>query len=505
MSMMSPRPRSRARLLLAAAALSPTLAGCLVGPNYVRPAPLPTQTASAGAAPPAFKELAGWTPAAPLDAEPKGDWWSVFADPTLDGLERRVAVTNQNIVAAEASYRQAREITAQARAGLFPTVATSLGFSRTGTIASGGSGGGLTVAGAGGTQVTTGSGGDVNRFNGALNGSWELDVWGRIRRTIESDRATAQASAADLANATLSAQAELATDYFALRFADEQTRLLTDTVAAYQRTLKVVQNQYAAGTVARADVVTAQTQVLNAQASLVDVDRQRAALEHAIAVLVGDAPANLTLAAGALPAEAPVAPAGLPSQLLERRPDIASSERAVASANAQIGVAISAYFPSLSLTGSLGSSADDFSRLFRAENVVWSVGSSVSETLLDFGARKAEVRQARANYDRTVATYRQTVLTALQGVEDNLAALRTLEREQVVRDQAVAAASQAEALALNQYRAGRVDITTVITAQTQALSARQTALSTRNDRLAASVGLIQALGGGWTTADLPKG
>ena len=502
--MMSMIP-SRLRPLLAAAAVAPLLAGCLVGPNYVRPAPLPPATASAGAAPSAFKELAGWTPARPLDAAPKGDWWSVFADPTLDGLERRVAVTNQNIVAAEASYRQAREITAQARSGLFPTVSTSLGFSRTGTIASRGSGGGLTVAGAGGTQVTTSSSGDVNRFNGSLNGSWALDVWGRIRRTIEADRATAQASAADLANATLSAQAELATDYFALRFADEQKRLLADTVAAYQRTLKVVENQYAVGTVARADVVTAQTQVLGAQASLVDVDRQRAALEHAIAVLVGDAPANLTLAAGPLPADAPVAPPGLPSQLLERRPDIASAERAVAAANAQVGVAVSAYFPSLSLTGSLGSSADDFSRLFRAENVVWSVGSSVSETLLDFGSRRAQVAQARAGYDRTVATYRQTVLTALQGVEDNLSALRTLEREQVVRDQAVVAAVRAQELALNQYRSGVVNITTVITAQTQALSARQTALSVRNDRLAASVGLIQALGGGWTTADLPKG
>ncbi len=499
MSMIPPRLRP----LLAAAALAPLVSGCLVGPNYVRPAPLPAQTASTGAAPPAFKELAGWTPARPLDAAPKGDWWSVFADPTLDGLERRVAVTNQNIVAAEASYRQARALVAESRASLFPTLSTSLSFQRTGTLGS--NGGNIATTGAGGTIVTSSGSGDSNRFNGSLDGSWAPDLWGRIRRTIEANRDNAQASAADLANATLSAQAELAVDYFSLRFYDEQKTILSDTVAAYQRTLKVVENQYAVGVVARADVVTAQTQVLNAQASLVASDRQRAALEHAIAVLVGEAPSALTLASAALPATAPVAPAGLPSQLLERRPDIASAERLVAAANAQIGVAVSAYYPNLTLSGSLGSSANDFGRLFRADNAIWSLGASAAETLIDFGARKAQVRQARAAYDRTVATYRQTVLTALQGVEDNLSNLRTLEQEQTVRDQAVAAAVRAQELALNQYRSGVVNITTVVTAQAQALSARQSALSVRNDRLAASVGLIQALGGGWTTADLTKG
>jgi NodT family efflux transporter outer membrane factor (OMF) lipoprotein len=491
------------RPLLLAAALAPALAGCMVGPNYSRPAPLPASTAQGGSAPPQFKELAGWTPARPLDAVPKGDWWRVFGDPVLSGLEARVQVTNQNVVAAEAAYRQARAITAQARSQLFPQIGANLSFQRTGTLGSNGAN--IATTGAGGTIVTSGGSGDSNRFNGSLDASWALDVWGRIRRTIEADRDNAQASAADLANATLSAQAELASDYFSLRFYDEQKRLLAQTVDAYGRTLKVIQNQYNAGTVARADVITAQTQLLGTQASLVDVDRQRAALEHAIAVLVGDAPANLSLDTGALPPDAPTAPAGLPSQLLERRPDIAAAERRVASANAEIGVAISAYFPTLNLTGSLGASADDFGRLFRAENSIWSLGASTAETLLDFGSRRAQVQQARAAYDQQVAAYRQTVLTALQGVEDNLSSLRTLEREQAVREQQVAAARRAEELAVNQYRQGLVDITTVVTAQANSLSAQQNALSTRNDRLAASVALIQALGGGWDATDLPKG
>ena len=520
------------RAALLAGALAPALTGCLVGPNYVRPTPLPAAT---GAQPPAaFKEAQGWTPAKPLDALDKGAWWSVYNDPTLDALMRRVAVTNQNVAQAEANYRNARAMVQASRSNLFPTLTASLQFQRTGSlgnnsniITTGGSGGTIissggstttgtttgtgttstgTVSTGGVNSVVTSSGGSgaSNRFDGSLDASWAPDPWGRIRRQVEGRRARAQASAADLANATLSAQAELATDYFNLRLADATKKLYADTVAAYQRSVQVTQNQYNAGIVARADVITAQTQLQGAQANLIDVDQQRATYEHAIAVLVGEAPASLTLAVGPLPTDVPVAPAGLPSTLLERRPDIAAAERQVKSANAAIGVAVAAYYPDLTLSGSLGASADDFGRLFNVQNSVWSLGSSLAETLIDFGARRAAVREARATYDGQVALYRQTVLTAFQTVEDQLAALRVLQQEQAVREQEEASARLSEQLALNQYRAGQVAYTTVITAQALALSASQTVLTVRANRLNASVALIQALGGGWTQADLPK-
>ena len=490
--------RPLASRLLAAAALAAALTGCTVGPDYVRPAGLP----AGQPLPDRFKEAQGWRPASPMAALDKGSWWTVFSDPTLDGLEARVTVTNQNVAQAEANYRQARALVAESRSEFFPTLTSSLSFQRTGSL--GAQSGNIATTGAGGTIVTSSNGaGAINRFNGSLDASWAPDLWGRIRRTVEESRDNAQASAADLANATLSAQAELAIDYFELRLYDEDKRLLADTVAAYDRALTVVQNQYNAGVVARADLISAQTQVLDARAALIDVDQQRAAREHAIAVLVGQVPASFGLAPGRMPATVPVAPTGLASTLLQRRPDISSAERAVAASNANIGIQVSAYYPDLTLSGSLGASADDFGRLFRASNSIWSLGSSAAETLIDFGARRARVRQARAAYDASVAAYRQTVLTAFQGVEDQLAALRVLEQEATVRQQALASARRAEALALNRYRSGLVDLTTVITAQAQALNAAQTALSVSGNRLTASVSLIQNLGGGWTTADLP--
>ena len=329
-------------------------------------------------------------------------------------------------------------------------------------------------------------------------------MWGRIRRQIEADRADVQASAADLANAALSAQGLLATNYFNMRSLDEQRAILADTAAAYRRTVQVTENQYRAGTVARGDVIAAQTQVLNSQAQLADLGVQRASLEHAIAVLVGKAPSQLTIAEARLPRRAPTAPAGLPSTLLQRRPDIASAERAVAAANATIGVAIAAYYPNISLSGSLSSSSSMFSQVFDASNVVWSYGPRLVDTLVDFGARRAQVRQARAQYDRTVAAYRQTVLAAFQNVEDQLAALRQLEQEQGVRDQAETSARQAEAIALNQYRAGLTPFTSVVTFQAQSLSAQLAARQVLAARLQSSALLIQALGGGWTDADLPR-
>jgi NodT family efflux transporter outer membrane factor (OMF) lipoprotein len=483
-------------VLIGLALASTTLSGCLVGPNYVRPAALP----AAQPLPAAFKENAGWTPAAPMDAIDRGAWWSVFNDPVLDGLERRVAVTNQNVAAAEAAYRQARAVVAQNRAAFFPTIGASAGSTFTQTGSS------QTSSVVGGTVVAAGSGAtNFTRYNIGLNASWEPDVWGRLRRQIESSRAAAQASAADLAAATLSAQGELATDYFELRVIDQQKRILVQTVEAYQRSVKLTQNQYDAGIVARADVITATTQLQNAQAQLVDLDNQRAAREHAIAALVGVTPADLTIAPGPAPTAVPVAPTGLPSTLLQRRPDIAGAERSVASANASVGVAVSAYYPTITLAGSGSSNSTKFGDIFKYDNFTWSLGPSVSYTLIDFGARKAQVQQARARYDQTVANYRQTVLSAFQNVEDQLAALRVLEQEQTLRAAAEASARQAETIALNQYRAGQTSYVSVVTAQAQSLSAQQSTLNVLSARLQASVGLIQALGGGWTASDLPRG
>jgi NodT family efflux transporter outer membrane factor (OMF) lipoprotein len=484
------------RALLAASACATALAACTVGPSYQRPAALPGQAQI----PAAFKESQGWTPSKPLDAIDRGAWWSVFNDPVLDGLERRVAVTNQNIAAAEAAYRAARATVDQNRANFFPTVGVTAGATHTRTGAGVASG---AVVGSGGGSTITSGGAAITRGNVGVSATWEADVWGRIRRTVEQAGAAAQASAADLQTATLSAQAQLAINYFQLRQLDEQKRLLQATVAAYQKSLKLTQNQYDAGIVARADVISALTQVQNTQAQAVDVDNQRAAREHAIALLVGVTPADLSLAPAVMPREAPVVPTGLPSTLLERRPDIASAERSMASANAAIGVAVAAYYPSLTLNGSGSSNDSAFSRLFRVDNFIWSVGPQLAETVLDFGARKARVRVTRAQYDQTVANYRQTVLAAFQNVEDQLAALRVLEQEQTIRLAAEASARQAEAIALNQYQAGQTTFTSVITAQAQSLAAQQATLQVMGSRLNASVGLIQALGGGWTTAELP--
>ena len=478
------------------AALTFVMAGCAVGPNYVTP------TAPKSLA---FKEAPsvanGWVPAQPLDGIPKGAWWSVFGDPYLDGLESRVAVSNQTIAAAEAGYRAARALTAVDRASFFPTLTASSSGTRSGS-----GGAGSTTTSTGATVATSGTGRSsaATSYGASLGASWAPDLWGKIRRTVEADQASAQASAADLANATLSAQTELASDYIDLRILDEETRLYGETIAAYQKSLQVTQNQYDAGTAARADVITAQTQLLSAQASAADIGVQRTEDEHAIALLIGVAPSELTIAPAPLIRTVPVAPVELPSTLLQRRPDIASAERKVKQENALIGVQVAAYYPDITLSGSYGFSAANLGKLFNAANDVWSFGGDLSETLLDFGARRGRVREARANYDQSVATYRQTVLTAFQGVEDQLAALRVLEGEAKIRDQALASARQASAIALNEYRAGTVDYTTVVTAQATALSSAQSVLTVLRARQVASVTLIENLGGGWTTADLPK-
>ncbi|MDB5423396.1 MAG: outer rane efflux protein NodT family [Phenylobacterium sp.] len=461
------------------------LAGCAVGPNYARPsAPIS----------PAYKEAAGWSPAAPADAVDRGDWWSLFGDPVLDGLEARVKVSNQNIAAAEAAYRQARALVSEQRAGLFPTVNLTGGATRSGN----GGGGGVVVVNPDGTTTTSGgSGRSRTNYRATLGGSWEPDVWGRIRRAVEGASASAQASEADLANATLSAQGELAVDYFGLREADAEAAINQATVEGYRRTVQITQNRFNAGTVPHSDLLQAQTQLANAQASLAGSQQQRATFEHAIAVLTGEAPGNFSLPPAAWTANAPAIPPGVPSTLLQRRPDIAAAERRMAAANAQIGVARAAYFPSLTLNGSYGFAASALGGLFSASNSLWSYGLSAAETLFDGGLRKAQVKGARAAYDQTVAQYRQTVLTALQDVEDQLAATRALEAQYVLRRQAAAAADAAAAMVQNQYQAGLVSYVEVFTAQTSAYAARTALAQAQAQRQTTAVALIQALGGGW--------
>ena len=480
------------RTLALASASAALLSGCLVGPNYVRPS-APT--------PPRFKEAEGWIRAQPADAAPRGDWWAMFSDPVLSDLEQKVVVSNQNLAAAEAAYRQAHAIVAQDRAQLFPTVTAN------GSLTHSGSGGGTTVIpGGGGVIPGGGTGGSSTRTTYQVSGgaSWAPDLWGKIRRTIEGAKASAQASAADLANARLSAQSELAIDYVQLRADDELKRLTDITVEGYRRSLQITQNQYNAGIAAKSDLLTAQTQLDNAQAQSADYVRQRQLMEHAVAVLAGLPPADLTIAPSSWNLAPPDVPVEVPSVLLLRRPDIAAAERQAANANAQIGVQEAAYYPSLNLTGQYGFNGSNLGSLFSASNSFWSLGASAAETILDFGARKARVAQARAAYDQAVAQYRQAVLSAFQEVEDQLAAGRILSQETPFRTEASQAADAAERIALNQYRAGTTTYTSVVVAQNTALQARTSLITNQTNRIVASLNLITALGGGWSSTELPK-
>ena len=464
------------------------LAGCAVGPNYHRPsAPVPQR----------YKEAEGWKPAEPREAASGTAWWSVYEDATLDELEKQIDISNQTLKASEANWRQAVALVSQARSQLFPVV----GVTATGTR-SGGAGGKIPNL-ASSVQSTVASH-PVNEFELAGTASWELDIWGKIRRTIESDVASARASEADLAAARLSAQATLASDYIQLRIADEQQQLLDQTVEAFRRSLEITQNQYHVGVVAKADVITAQTQLDGAESQQIAIGVTRATLEHAIAVLIGKPAGDFSLPPARLGTTVPVIPTGVPSSLLERRPDIAGAERRMAAANAQIGIAVAAYFPDLTLNATYGWASNVISGLIKSPNNVWSFGGTASDTLLDFGARPAQVRQARAAYDATVANYRQAVLVAFGQVEDELATLRILEQQVEVQEQTVKDANLAVQLTLNQYRAGTVAYTAVVTAQTIALGDAQTLLTIRQNRLTASVALIQALGGGWEAASLGK-
>jgi NodT family efflux transporter outer membrane factor (OMF) lipoprotein len=447
-------------------------ASCAVGPDYRRPV---FATASS------YKEQTDWKPSEPNDVMSRGPWWDIFKDDELAALEATVEISNENVKAAAAAFDQARALVAQARAGFWPTLAASVGAERG-------------AAGASQSRTTVSAG---------VSGNWTLDIWGQIRRTVESDRASAQASAAALAAATLSAQGELAIDYFALRAQDQLQRILDDIVVAEQQSLKITESRYQFGVAAKADVVTAQAQLLNSQAQQINAKIQRGILEHAIAVLIGQQPASFSLPTAALRGDVPTVPAGVPSTLLERRPDVAEAERKMAAANAQIGVAKTAYFPTLSLSGSDQYTNSTFSHLISVPNRVWSLGPQLAETLIDGGLRRAQVAQARAAYEANVAAYRQTVLAGFEQVEDEIVTLHVLEQQSVVEEAAVAAAREAEKLTLNQYKAGTVPYSSVITAQTTRLNSEETALSVFSNRLQASVTLIEALGGGWKEADLP--
>jgi NodT family efflux transporter outer membrane factor (OMF) lipoprotein len=455
------------------------LAGCMVGPDYRRPE---------AEVPAAFKEAGDWKLAQPRDDAKRGRWWEDFGDPQLNALIEQVEISNQNVLAAEARFRQARALVSSSRAALYPALNGSVSITRsrspTGVI-------GGTTAG----RILT------NRSAG-LDASWEPDVWGRVRRAVESNEANALASAADLAAARLSAQAELASDYFQLRILDAQKQLIEDTVAAFQKSLDLTMNRYDAGVAAKVDVVQAQTQLKSAQADAIDLGVQRAQLEHAIAVLIGKPPAALSLARAPLAVSMPLIPVGLPSELLERRPDIASAERHVAAANAQIGVAKAAYFPSLTLSASGGFRSTDAAQWFTLPSRFWSIGPALAQSIFDAGLRRAQTEQAIAAYDATVAEYRQTVLAGFQEVEDNLAALRILEEEAIVQEDVVRAARESVTLTLNQYKAGTVSFLNVAIVQTTLLNSERTAVGILGRRLVAAATLVKALGGGWSAAEL---
>lgn len=451
--------------------LAALLAGCAVGPAYQVPS---------AALPAGWKEqktAEGWLPAAPADALDRGEWWKLFGDATLDELAARVQVSNQNIAAAVANYAQAQALVRGERAALFPTVSLDGSGRRSGNI--------------GGTSNA------ANAFSATLGVDWAPDVWGRLRQAVSSAQANAQASEADLASARLSAVGDLATNYFSLREADAEIALLDQTIEGYQRAFEITSNRYRAGIAAQTDVLQAQTQLVNAQAERVGLQRTRATLEHAIAMLVGVAPADFSLPAAQWTPTVPGIPTGVPSTLLQRRPDIAAAERAVAAANAQIGIARSAYFPNFGLSASVGSSASRVKDLFNASNTLWALGLSVAQVVFDAGAIGATVDSAKAAHEASVARYRQTVLTAFQAVEDQLTAGAALAQQEGLRREASAAADKTEQQLLNRYRAAQVSYTEVVTAQAAALGARRTLVQLQVNRQTAAVALIQALGGGW--------
>jgi NodT family efflux transporter outer membrane factor (OMF) lipoprotein len=466
----------RGLVLLAAASL---LAACSLAPRYERPKV---------DAPVAYKEAGDWKVAQPKDDHTRGKWWEIFGDAELNSLTAQIDISNQNVRVAEANLRQAHSLVQQARSSLFPSVTGGASFTRAQTA---------------GTSVRSGA--LSNAYVLSLDTSWEVDIWGRARNTVSANIAGAQASAANLETVRLLAQSELALNYFQLRVLDEQRQLLDDSVAAFQKSLDLTRNRYAAGVAGRVDVVQAETLLKSTQAQALDVGVQRAQLEHAIAILIGKPPADFALAAKPLTVAVPAVPTGLPSELLERRPDIAAAERRVAAANAQIGVAKSAFFPALTLSGLGGFQSSSFADWLTVPSRFWAVGPAIAQSIFDAGLRRALTDQAIAVYDANVAAYRQTVLDGFQEVEDNLAALRILEGEEKVQEEATVASRQSVELTLNQYKAGTVSYLNVAIVQTSSLNNERTLVGIRGRRLTAAVTLVKALGGGWNAAQLAGG
>jgi NodT family efflux transporter outer membrane factor (OMF) lipoprotein len=464
------------------ALLLAVLSACTVGPDYLKPK---VET------PPSYKEVEGWKKAEPQDNISRGSWWTIYNDRQLNALEEQVNISNQNLAAAEAQYRQALALVQVARAAYFPTATAGPSVSRSRTSAN--------VSTSNGISQTS------SDYLFSAQVTWQPDLWGKVRRQVESSKASAQASDADLEGVRLSMQGQLAQDYFQLRTLDSQKQILTTTVDNYKKFLALTKNRYATGVAAQSDVLTAQTQLETAQTQLVATGVQRAQLEHAIAVLMGKAPSDLTIPATPLDLTPPAIPSGIPSELLERRPDIAAAERQAAAANAQIGVAEAAYYPNVTLSATGGFEASSLAQWFLWPSRFWTLGpAAVQETLLDGGLRRAQTEQARAAYDASVATYRQTVLAGFQQVEDNLAALRILEQEAKSADAAVDSAKKNVVITINQYKVGTASALDVITTQAIALNDELTAVNVLGSRLNADVLLVEALGGGWSTADLPS-
>jgi NodT family efflux transporter outer membrane factor (OMF) lipoprotein len=455
-------------------AVAVLLAGCAVGPRYEQPAiSSPTAWQEAPA-------MEGWLPATPSDTLERGPWWQRFNDPELNALAERVQISNQNIAAAVASYSQAQALVREQGAALLPSLSLNAGSRRAGT---------RNDFAASSHSLTLGA-------------DWAPDLWGRLRATTNSAEAAAQASAADLAAARLSALGALASNYFSLREADTEIALLDDTIEGYERAQTIARNRYAAGLATSSDVLQAETQLLNTRAERQSLVRSRAVLQHAIAVLVGLAPAEFRITSAAWTPYVPAVPTGVPSTLLQRRPDIAAAERSVAQANASIGIAIAGYYPDISLTASAGTAAADVGKLFDFSALAWAVGATLAQTIFDGGATDARVESARAGHTAAVARYRQTVLTAFQDVEDQLSASASLAQQEGLRRAASANADKTEQQMLNRYRAGQVSYSDVVTAQASALSARRTLVQLQVSRQTSAVALIQALGGGWQ-ADWP--
>jgi len=475
-----------------ACALLLCLTGCTVGPNYRTPSAPTAPAWKENAAPPPNPPNGSWSQAKPSDGVLRGAWWEMYGDPQLNSLEKRVAVSNQTLRAAMEQYFQAREQVQVARSQYYPTLAAGPSVSRTRESYN---------------QANTVKGISDYQYNTLSVGGqaqWEPDLWGQVRRTVEASRASAQASAAELANVELSLRAELAADYFQLRGLDAQKELLDNTVRSYADYLKLTQIRFHGGVATEADVALAQTQLDTTRAQDIDVGVARAQYEHAIATLIGVPAPSFTLPPMPLSANPPAIPVGVPSQLLERRPDIAAAERQMDAANAQIGIAITAYYPNVSLTGTGGMLSGSIGTLIQGPSEMWSLGASATELLFDAGRRHAITQQARDAYLQQVANYRQTVLSAFQDVEDNLSALQILDQESVAQAQAVGDAQRSLAISTQQYEGGVVTYLQVLTAQTAQLSSERAQANVATEQFVASVQLIRALGGGWNTSQLPK-